>query len=51
MSLCAFNSLPKGEYSNLFVVAAFSSKSCSGKASFRVKNSYLLTCPDDKAES
>ena len=50
MSLCAFNSLPKGEYSNPFVVAAFSSKSCSGKASFRVKNSYLLTCPDDKAE-
>ena len=50
MSVCAFNSLPNGEYSNLFVVAAFSSKSCSGKTSLPVKNSYLLTFPDDKAE-
>ena len=50
MSGCAFNFLPKGEYSNLFIVAAFSSKSFSGKTSFPVKNSYLLTFPDDKAE-
>ena len=39
----AFNSLPNGEYSNLFIVAAFSSKSFSGKISLPVKNLYLLT--------
>ena len=39
----AFNSLPNGEYSNLFIVAAFSSKSFSGKISLSVKNLYLLT--------
>ena len=48
ISDCAFNSLSKGEYSNYFIVAAFSSKSFSGKTSFPVKNSYLLTFPDDK---
>ena len=37
MSVCAFNSLPKGEYLNLFIVAAFSSKSFSGKTSLPVK--------------
>ena len=46
MSVCAFNSLPKGEYQNLFIAAAFPSKSFSGKTSFPVKNSDLLT-PDD----
>ena len=50
MSLCAFNSLPNGEYSNLSIVAAFSSKSFSGKTSLPVRNSYLLTFSDDKAE-
>ena len=50
MSNCAFNSLPNGEYLNLFIVAAFSSKSFSGKTSLPVKNSYLLTFPHDKAE-
>ena len=49
MSICAFNSLPKGQYSNLFIVAAFSSKSFLGKTSLPVKNSYILTFPDDKA--
>ena len=49
MSICAFNSLPKGEYSNLFIVVAFYSKSFSGKTSFPVKKSYLPTYPDDKA--
>ena len=39
MSVCAFNSLANGEYSNLFIVAAL-----------QVKNSYLVTFPDDKAE-
>ena len=49
MSICAFNSLPKGQYSNLFIVAAFSSKAFLGKTSLPVKNSYILTFPDDKA--
>ena len=43
MSVCAFNSLHNGEYSKLFIVAAFSTKSFSSKT-------YLLTLPDDKAE-
>ena len=50
MSVCAFNILPKDDYSNLFIVAAFSSKSFSGKTSLLVKNSYLLTFLDNKAE-
>ena len=50
MSVCAFNSLPKDKYSYLFIVAAFSSKSFSSKTSLPVKNSYLLTSPDDKGE-
>ena len=50
MSVYAFNPLPKGKYSNLFIVAAFSNKSFLSKTSFLVKNSYLLTFSDDKAE-
>ena len=50
MSVCAFNSLPKGQYSNIFIVAALSSKSFSGKIYLPVKNSYLLTFPDNTAE-
>ena len=51
MSVCYFNSLPNGEYSDLLITAAFFSNECfSGKTSFRVKNSYLLTFPDDKGE-
>ena len=50
MSVCAFNSLHNGEYPNLFIIAAFSSKSFSGKTSLPVKNSNLLTFPDDKAD-
>ena len=46
MSVCAFNYLPKGEYSNIVIVAAFLSKSFSGKTSLPLKNSYLLTFPD-----
>ena len=45
-----FSSLPNREYSNLVIAAAFSAKSFSDKKSFPVKNSYLLTFPDDKAE-
>ena len=48
--VCFFNSLPNGESLNLLIAATFSKKSFSGKASFPVKNSYLLTFPDDKAE-
>ena len=48
--VCFFISLPNGEYSNLFNAAAFSSKHFSGKISLPVKNSHLLTFPDDKAE-
>ena len=50
MSICAFNSLPNGEYSNIFNATAFSNWSLSGKTSLPVKNSYLLTFPDDNAE-
>ena len=49
MSVFAFNSLPNGEYSNLFIVAAFSNKFLSGKTSLPVKNSYLLIFPDNKS--
>ena len=48
--VCFFNSFPNGVYSNLLIEAAFSSKSFSGKLSFPVKNSFLLTFPDDKAD-
>ena len=50
MSACAFNFLSNEEYSNLIIVAAFYSKSSFGKVSLPVRNSYLLTFPDDKAE-
>ena len=46
MSVFAYSSFPKGEYSNLFIVAAFSSKSLFGTASLRVKKSYLLIFPE-----
>ena len=49
--VCSFNSLPNGEYSNLLIAAAISTKSFPGKTSFLVKNSYLLTFLDDKAET
>ena len=50
MSGCTFNYLPNGEYSNLFIAAAFSSKSFTGKTSLPVKNSYLLAFSNDKSE-
>ena len=50
MSVYAFNSLPKGVYSNLFIVVAYCSKSFSSKTSLPVKMLYLLTFPDDKEE-
>ena len=51
MSVCVFHSLSKDKYSNLFIVAAFSNVYFSGKISLPVKNSYLLTFSDDKAET
>ena len=48
MSVCVFNSLPKGKYSNIFVAAAFTNNSLSGKTSLQFKYSYLLTFCDDK---
>ena len=50
MSACTFDSLPKSKYSNIFNVAAFSTKYFSDKISLLVKNSYLLTFLDDKAD-
>ena len=50
MSVSAFNSLPNGQYSNLFNVADFSCKSSSVKTSLLGKISYLQTLPEDKAE-
>ena len=38
------------EYSNLLIVATFSNESISGKTSSPVKNLYLLTFANDKAE-
>ena len=38
LSSCPFNFLPKVEYSNLLIVAAFSNSSVSGKISSLVKN-------------
>ena len=48
--VCFSKAFPNGEYSNLFNAAVFSNKSFYNKTSFPVKNSYLLTFPDDKAE-
>ena len=52
MPVCQFdfNSLPNDEYSNLLIVAAFFNSPFSNKTSSLVKNSYLSTFPDDKAE-
>ena len=47
MSVCGFNSLPNGEYSNMFIVAAFVASFFSGNTSLTVKNSNLQTFPDD----
>ena len=48
MSVYAFNFLPNREYSNLFNVGAFPSKSFSDTTSLSDENSYLLTFPDCK---
>ena len=48
--VCAFKSLPNGEYSNLLIPADFSNKSFFGKTPLPVKSSNLQTYPYDKAE-
>ena len=50
MSVCLFNSLSKGYYSNFIIVATFSNSPSSGKPPSPVKNSYLAPFPNDKAE-
>ena len=50
MSVCFFNSLPNGKYSNFIIAAGFSNSSFPGKTFLPVKTSYLPTFPDDKAE-
>ena len=50
MSTCFFISLPNGECSKFFIVAAVTNKSFSGKPSSQVINSYIGIFPDDKAE-
>ena len=51
MPVCGFGSLPNREYSNFFNAAAFSFNSFSGKTYLPVKNSFLSTSSDDKAET
>ena len=50
MSVCAFNPLPKEKYSNLFIIAAFSRISFSGKMSLSLRNSYLPTVSENKTK-
>ena len=42
--------MPNGDYLNLLIVVAFSNSPFSGKTSSSVKNLYLTTFLDDKAE-
>ena len=51
MPVCGFNSLPNGEYLNLFIVASLPNKYYSGKTSFQIKSSSLLAFPDNKANT
>ena len=50
MPVCFFNLPSKSEYPNLSIVAAFPNSPSSGKTSSSVKNSYLLTFPDNKGK-
>ena len=49
MTIRDSNSLPKGKYSNVFIVDASSSKLFPGKRSLLVINSYLVTFSDTTA--
>ena len=50
MSVWDFYSFHDGEYSGIFIVAAVSSKSFSGKTPLPVQNSYLPTFFYDETE-
>ena len=50
MLVYLFNSLPIGEYSNPYVVVAFSNNPFSGKIYLSIKNLYLLTIHNDDWE-
>ena len=50
MSLCAFNSFPNGGYSNVFIVAAFSSKYFSGRTCHSNFPSQKFTCTNSKIQ-
>ena len=50
ISVCFFNSLPNGEYTDLLIVAAFPNKSFSEETFSSVKNLHLPKFPDDKAK-
>ena len=50
MSVGALNYLSKSQYSNPFIVAAFSKNTFSSKTSLPVKNAYLSICSDEKPE-
>ena len=50
MPVCAFNSLLNRKYSNLFIVAAFYTKSVYGRTSLPGKNLYQPTFTGDKAD-
>ena len=50
LSVCFFNSLPKGKFSAPLITATFSYSPFSGKPSSPVTNSYLQTLSDDNAK-
>ena len=50
MLVCAFSSLPNGEYLKIFISEAFATNLYYDKTSSPAKNSYLPVFPDDKAE-
>ena len=50
MSVCVLNSLHNSEYSNLLIVVSFSNSLSLVKHFSLVKNSFLPTFSDDKAE-
>lgn len=50
MPVCFLNSLPNDEYSNLLSIEAFSNSTSSDKTSSSVKNPYLPSFSDGKAE-
>ena len=50
MSVCFFNSLPNGKYSNIWILETFLNRSFSSNASLQVTTLYLTIFTEDKAE-